>query len=74
MNPMVGLDLVRTKLVREIEIKDGRVRVAVGLPPDHQFAANIKEEIMEKIAPLWDVKEVAVEFDELALSPLPMAL
>jgi len=62
MNPMAGLDLVRTNLVRDIEIKDGTVRVVVDLPPDHQFASAIKQEITEKIEPLWDVKEVAVEF------------
>jgi hypothetical protein len=64
MNPVVGLDLVRTKLVQEVEVADGRVRVVVDLPSDHQFAANIREEIMEKIEPLWDVKEVTVEFTE----------
>jgi nitrogen fixation NifU-like protein len=62
MNPMAGLDLVRTNLVRGIEIEDGTVRVVVDLPPDHQFASAIKEEITEKIEPLWDVKEVAVVF------------
>jgi nitrogen fixation NifU-like protein len=62
MNPMAGLDLVRTNLVRDIEVKDGTVRVVVDLPPDHQFAAAIKEEITEKIKPLWDVAEVVVEF------------
>ena len=62
MNPMVGLDLVRTKLVKEIEFADGKVRVAVELPDDHQFAANIREEIEEKIEPLWDVDEVVIEF------------
>jgi nitrogen fixation NifU-like protein len=46
------------------EIKDGTVRVVIDLPPDHQFASAIKEEITEKIEPLWDVKEVAVEFTE----------
>ncbi len=46
------------------EIKDGTVRVVVDLPPAHQFASAIKEEIMEKIEPLWDVQEVAVEFVE----------
>jgi nitrogen fixation NifU-like protein len=64
MNPMAGLDLVRTNLVRGIEIEDGTVRVVVDLPPDHQFASAIKEEITEKIEPLWDVKEVAVVFTE----------
>jgi nitrogen fixation NifU-like protein len=64
MNPVVGLDLVRTNLVEDIEVADGRVRVAVDLPPDHQFANNIREEILEKIEPLWDVEEVVVEFAE----------
>ncbi len=64
MNPVVGLDLVRTNLVEEIEVTDGTVRVVIDLPPDHQFAANIREEIMEKIEPLWDVDKVAVEFTE----------
>jgi nitrogen fixation NifU-like protein len=64
MNPMVGLDLVRTNLVREIEVDEGAVRVVVELSPDHQFAAAIGEEIREKIEPLWDVREVAVTFTE----------
>jgi len=64
MNPMAGLDLVRTNLVRGIEVEDGTVQVVVDLPPDHQFASAIKEEITEKIEPLWDVKEVAVVFME----------
>jgi len=62
MNPVVGLDLVRTNLVKEIEVSEGKVRVAIELPEDHQFAANIHEEITEKIEPLWDVKQVVVEF------------
>jgi nitrogen fixation NifU-like protein len=64
MNPVVGLDIVRTKLIDKIEIDDGVVRVVVDLPKDHQFAANIHEEIMEKIEPLWDVEQVVVEFTE----------
>lgn len=62
INPLTGLSVVRTNLVRDIEVKDGAVRVVIDLPPDHQFAAAIREEITEKIEPLWDVKEVAVEF------------
>ena len=64
MNPLVGLDLVRTKVVKGIEVSDGTVRVVLDLPSDHQFAANIREEIMEKIEPLWDVERVAIEFTE----------
>ncbi len=64
MNPMAGLDLVRTNLVRDIKVKNGTVHVVIDLPLDHQFVSAIKEEIMEKIEPLWDVQEVAVEFME----------
>jgi len=64
MNPMTGLDLVRTRLVKDIEISEGTVRVVIDLPSDHQFAANIREEITDKIEPLWDVDEVAIEFTE----------
>ncbi len=64
MNPLVGLDLVRTKVVKDIEVANGTVRVVLDLPADHQFAANIREEIMEKIEPLWDVERVAIEFTE----------
>jgi len=64
MNPLTGLDLVRTNLVPDIEVKAGVVRVVVDLPADNQFAPAIKEEIIEKIEPLWDVKNVVVEFTE----------
>ena len=64
MNPLSGLDLVRTKLVEEIKVEEGVVKVIVDLPKDHQFANNIREEIVDKIEPLWDVKEVVVEFTE----------
>jgi len=64
MNPVVGLDLVRTKLVEEIKVAEGRVRVVLALPADHQFAANIREEITDKVEPLWDVEQVTVEFVE----------
>jgi nitrogen fixation NifU-like protein len=64
MNPMTGLDVIRTKLVKEIELKDGVIRVVVDLPSDHQFAANIREDVSEKLGHIWDVKEVKVEFTE----------
>ena len=64
MNPITGLDLVRTNLVRDVKIKDGTVRVTVDLCSSHQFASVIKEEIKEKLEPLWDVKKVIVGFTE----------
>jgi len=64
MNPLSGLDLVRTRLVKDIEVKDGTVRIVVDLPEGHQFAASIKSEIQEKIETLWDVKKVVIEFTD----------
>ena len=64
MNPVVGLDLVRTNLVQDIKLKKGAVRVVIDLPSDNQFSPAIKQEIIEKIEPLWDVNEVTVEFTE----------
>ena len=64
MNPIAGLDLVRTNLVKDIKFKNGTVHLSIDLPENHQFAPSIKEEIMEKVEPLWDVKEVIVKFSE----------
>ena len=64
MNPLAGLDVMRTNLVRNIQIGDGVIRVEVDLPVNHQFAPAIKEEITEKLETLWDIKEVIVEFVE----------
>jgi len=66
MNPVVGLDIVRTSLVQQVDWdpESGVARVVMDLPADHQFANNIREEIVEKIEPLWDVKRVVVEFTE----------
>jgi len=62
MNPMKGLDMVATDLVKEIEVKDGVVRVVVDLPEDHQFSGTIREEAKERLENLWDVKKVIIEF------------
>ncbi len=64
INPVSGLSLVRTNLVKDIDIKDGTVRVVIDLPANHQFASAIKEEIVDKIEHLWDVKKLVVEFTE----------
>lgn len=64
MDPLTGLGLVRAKLVTDISVSDGNVRVLVDLPADHQFASAIKDEIIEKVEPIWDVNEVVVDFTE----------
>ncbi|MFO7741199.1 MAG: iron-sulfur cluster assembly scaffold protein [Anaerolineae bacterium] len=62
MNPMVGLDLIRTDMVKEIDVSAGVVRVVIDLPADHQFASNIRHEILEKLEHRWDVDEVLIDF------------
>lgn len=64
MNPLVGLDLVKTELVSGIVVNKGKVTVSLDLPSNHQFANNLKQEIVEKVEPLWDVKEVEVLFGD----------
>jgi NifU-like protein involved in Fe-S cluster formation len=64
MNPVVGLDVVRTELVTDIDVSEGVVTVALDLPQDHQFAAAIKEEILEKLEHRWDVEQVIVNFSD----------
>lgn len=62
MNPMVGLDLIRTDLVKDVGVSDGVVRVEISLPEDHQFASNIRHEIPEKLEHRWDVEQVVIDF------------
>ena len=64
MDPLTGLGLVRAKLVTDISVEAGNVRVLVDLPADHQFASAIKDEIIEKVDPIWDVNQVVVDFTE----------
>lgn len=62
MNPLTGLDVVRGDLVKGVHIEDGNVKIEINLAPDHQFANAIREDIKEKIEPLWDIKSVEIEF------------
>lgn len=64
MNPIKGLDMIATHLVKEIEIVDGDVRIVLDLPENHQFANSIKEDAIEKIESLWDINKVTVEFTD----------
>ena len=63
MNPLSGLDIVRTELVKSISVSEGHVTIAIDLDADHPFAHAIREDIQEKVGHLWDVKEVAIRFE-----------
>ena len=62
MNPLMGLDIVRTDLVREITFEGGVAKIVVDIDESHQFAQAIRNDIAEKIEPLWDVDRVEIEF------------
>mgnify|MGYP005849805561 FL=1 len=62
MNPLTGLDVVRTNLIKKIEINNGKIFITIDLPSNHQFANSIREEIKEKIESLWDIKKVILDF------------
>ena len=64
MNPLAGLDIVRTEMVKEIKVEDGIVSIDLDLASNNLFAANIEEEINEKIGNIWDIKEVKVKFGD----------
>lgn len=63
VDPLTGIDIVRSGLIKTIHIKDGVVTVILDLPKEHQFAKNIEEEILERLEHLWDVTEVKVIFE-----------
>ncbi|MGM0404650.1 MAG: iron-sulfur cluster assembly scaffold protein [Thermoplasmatota archaeon] len=64
MNPMTGLDVVKTDLIGDIEVEEGIISLKVDLAKDHQFANAIKEDIMEKLEHLWDIDEIKIKFTE----------
>ena len=67
MNPMKGLDIVRTDLVEEIKVEgDDRkiITVAINLAETHQFSPALKEDILEKLEYRWDVDKVLITFKD----------
>lgn len=63
INPLTGVDVMQANFVKKIELSNGVIKVFVNMESSHQFAANIKDEIKERLEPLWDVKEVKVIFN-----------
>ena len=63
INPLTGVDVMQANFVKKIEASNGVIKVFVNMESNHQFAGNIREEIKERLEPLWDVKEVKVIFN-----------
>ena len=64
MNPLTGLDIIKTDLITDIKVDENKITVKVDLKENHQFANAIKEDIEDKLEPLWDIEEVKIEFRE----------
>jgi nitrogen fixation protein NifU and related proteins len=64
MDPMTGMPVVRSELVKNVEVEDGVINIVVELPGDHPLANAIKEDIIEKTETLWGIKKVIVNFAE----------
>ncbi|MEM3030622.1 MAG: iron-sulfur cluster assembly scaffold protein [Candidatus Micrarchaeia archaeon] len=61
VNPEIGLDIVRLKMVENIRIDNGEVEVTIRLgTTDEMFAQAIKEEVEEELRELQEVKKVTV--------------
>lgn len=64
INPLTGLDVLRVNFIKKFQIKDGKVKIYVNIESNHQLADSIKEQIKERLEPLWDVKEVKIIFND----------
>lgn len=64
INPITGRPITEGDWIKEINLENGVVTISLNLSEEHQFAGAIKEEIKERLEPLWDIKEVIVRFLE----------
>ncbi len=62
INPENGIDIVKSKIIKTLKVENGTISIELEIPEDSQFAGNIKEEILERLEYLWDIKEVKVIF------------
>jgi NifU-like protein involved in Fe-S cluster formation/metal-sulfur cluster biosynthetic enzyme len=62
INPENGVDIVKSKIIKNVKVENGIISIELEIPGDFQFAGNIKEEILERLEYLWDIKEVKVVF------------
>lgn len=62
INPENGVDIVKSKIIKKLKVENGIISIGLEVPEDSQFAGNIKEEILERLEYLWDIKEVKIVF------------
>ncbi len=64
INPITGASILKGKLVKDYYIDNGVVYVFLNIDKDNQFGEAIKNDIIERLEPLFDVKEVKVIFKD----------
>lgn len=64
INPIAGLDIVTTNLVKDVSVLNGIAEITIDLPERHQFANNIKNEVIERLENLWDISTLQIKFTE----------
>ncbi|MFW9923805.1 MAG: iron-sulfur cluster assembly scaffold protein [Candidatus Thorarchaeota archaeon] len=65
MNPLSGLDVIRTHLIKDIKItgeEKKTITILIDIVEEHQFANAIREDILEKLQHRQDVEKVIIEF------------
>ncbi len=62
IDPTKGISILKSGLLNRVTLENGIVTVYTNVSKSHQFAGNIKEEIKERLEPLWDVKKVIISF------------
>jgi NifU-like protein involved in Fe-S cluster formation/metal-sulfur cluster biosynthetic enzyme len=62
-NPETGIDIVKSRLIKSVNIENGVITIKLNLSSDFQFIDNIREEIQERLQYLWDVKEINILFE-----------
>lgn len=63
INPETGIDIVKSRLIKSVEILEGLLKIHLDLNSSSQFASNIKEEIEERTGYLWDIRKVEISFE-----------
>ncbi len=64
INPETGVDIVKSGLIKEVDISKGVFTIVLNVSKDFQFSENIEEEIRERLEYLWDVEDINIVFRE----------
>ena len=62
-NPETGIDIVKSRLIKSVNVENGIITIKLNLASDFQFIDNIREEIQERLQYLWDIKEINILFE-----------